>query len=613
MGIYQDNRILLARLKWLRALFLFGFLVLFARLWQLMVLDSDYYREQAERNHVRTIPLLAPRGLIYDREGRVLVDNTRSFNLVLFRDEVQELEKTLQFLASGLQLDLETVRQRLEKTRRYAAYQPVVLKETISIAEISYVLSHQAEHPELRIFEQPRRVYRYGRLAAHALGYVGEVSEAQLQLPEFAQHKPGDIVGQFGVERSYNDVLTGRDGHRRVLVNSIGKTIQELGRIEPVGGEELTLALDLHLQMVAEEELVEVPGAIVAFDPRRGEILAMASRPAFDPNQFAARMSREEWDRLNEDPDTPFQNRVTQSLFSPGSIFKLVVAVAGLESQVIDPSTAVVCNGGALLYGYYFRCWRPEGHGTVRLREAIQHSCNVYFYLLGQKLGIDQISAFSRKVGLGQPTGIDLPGEAVGLIPSSQWKKARFGQPWYAGETISVSIGQGPISVTPLQLARAVGILATGQAARLSLVKGNASSQGEAARLLAPRFSAGNLEAIREAMWSVVNEWGTGGSARVAGFEVCGKTGTAQTISQASRARLSQKAAEKFEANAWFVGFAPRDNPEIVVTVIVQRGGRGGSVAGPIAGRILRRYYEKHRLKAPPATEVASLRALAPL
>lgn len=609
MPIYQSNRKLLSRLNWLRGLFLLCFLLLFVKLWHLMILQSFHYNELAERNRARTIPLLAPRGLIYDQEDRVLVDNTRAFNLGLYVEEAQSLDKTLEFLAGGLQLDQPMVRKRLEKARHYAAYQPVILKENIPIQETSYVLAHQAEHPELRIFEQPRRIYRYGQLAAHALGYVGEVSESQLQQLEFSANKPGDLVGKFGVEHSYNPLLTGQDGRRRLVVNSRGETIQMLARVEPTMGKNLKLSLDLDLQMVAEAELAGSSGAVIAFDPRNGEILAMASHPAFDPNDFAMHISRQRWERLSEDPGGPFQNRVIQSTFSPGSVFKLVIALAGLEYKAVDQETSVSCHGGAVLHGNLFGCWKPGGHGMVPLRKAIRESCNVYFYRLGQKLGIDQISEFSRKLGLGHPTGIDLSGEALGLVPSREWKKEHRGEPWYPGETISVAIGQGPIHVTPLQLARLTGILATGKIPPLTLAKVQKPARfGELRQLPVPEFSHENLQAIRDAMWSAVNEWGTGRAARVAGFQVCGKTGTAQTINQATRSRLTQEQAEKFEPNAWFVGFAPRNDPRIVVAVIVQRGGEGGSAAAPIARKILLRYYQKQQSAPPKATEVAALR-----
>ncbi|MCH8319725.1 MAG: penicillin-binding protein 2 [Acidobacteria bacterium] len=607
MPIFQDNRELLQRLNWLRIFFVLVFICLFAQLWYLTVVEFERYQNLAERNRVRTLPQIAPRGLIHDREGRVLVDNVYGFNLLLFRDELTDLEATLQFLIDGLDITEEVLRERLKAAGGYSIYQPVVLKENLSMEETAYLLARQSEHPEVEILKQPRRIYRYGSLAAHVAGYVGEISPAQLQEPGFREYKAGDIVGQFGVERTYNRILTGRDGRRRVLVDSRGKILEELEHIDPIRGKDLTLTLDLDLQATAENLLGEDAGAVIAYDARSGEILVMASRPAFDPNQFAIRISKKEWDQLLENPDDPLQNRTVQNTFSPGSTFKMILALAGLERGIIDTETTVTCNGSVDLYGHRFHCWKEGGHGEVTLREAIQHSCNTYFYLLGQKLGLQEIAHFSRQLGLGVPVGIDLLGEASGLVPSEEWKRQVRGEPWYPGETISLAIGQGPILVTPIQLARAMGIIATGRSPRLHLLKGDFQQGSTAGReLLSPAFAPENLQTIRDAMWSVVNEGGTGQGARLADYQVAGKTGTAQTISLSTREELSESELESLEDNAWFVGFAPRDNPEIIVAVIVQRGGSGGSSAAPIAREIFRLYHAKYKSRGPAGLEVAS-------
>jgi penicillin-binding protein 2 len=606
MPIYQDNRLLLLRLKRLLACFTLGFLLLAGKLWQLTVLESERLGELARRNQVRLVPLIAPRGLIFDRDGRVLVDNTQASNLVLFRRRAANLEETFSFL-EGLAVSRQHVNERLLASRNYPRHQGVVLRENLSVNEKAYILSHQAEHPELVIAEAPRRVYRHGPLAAHALGYVGEISERQLEMAEFNGSKAGTIVGKSGAERTYNRFLTGRDGHRRIRVNSRGEAQELLQVAPPAEGKPLHLTLDLDLQLVAEEALGDDPGAVVAFNPQTGEILVMASRPAFDPNDFAVRISASKWQDLISDPDYPLQNRVTQSTFSPGSVFKVVMALAGLEKGLVDEKSAVFCGGGVNLYGHYFRCWKPGGHGHVSLAQAIQQSCNVYFYLLGQKMGIDTITDFSLRVGLGRTSGLDLFGEASGLVPSVAWKMKATGQRWYAGETISVSIGQGPMNVTPIQLGRAVGVISTGRSPMLRLVKDPAliAARTDSSAPPQPAFDPEHLDIVREGMWRVVNQWGTGRAAKVTGFEVCGKTGTAQTIGSARRATLSKEFAARFEPNAWFVGFAPRDNPEIVIAVIVQRGGSGGSVAAPIAGKVFQTYFEKHRMKPSGPVELA--------
>ena len=597
MPIFQDNRVIARRLGLARLLIALVFLGLCLKLWHLMVIRFDHYRELAERNQVRTIPLMAPRGPVLDRDGRVLVENINSFNLFLYREEVSDLQDSKEFLVRELDVDPARFQERLDEASAYPEFRPLLVKENLSMEQVARLLSHQAEHPELKIFEQPRRLYRYGELAAHVLGFVGEISRAELDSGEFQECKPGDVIGKFGIERVYNRQLTGKDGFSRVLVNSSGKALQELAKKEPQPGAELQLTLDLDLQRVAESELGDQPGAVIALDPRTGEVLVMASQPAFDPNWFATRITQKQWEELTSNPDNPLQNRAIQNAFSPGSIFKVVMALGGLELGVIDPSTSVYCNGGVELYGHYFHCWNAGGHGRVHLSEAIQHSCNVYFYLLGQKLGIDRIAEFSRRIGLGVPTGIDLTGEISGLIPSTAWKERTSGQPWFAGETISVSIGQGPLNVTPAQLARAMGAVATGRVPKLRLVR---EGESEARDMQPVGFSQENLQAVRNAMWKVVNEFGTGRAAQVANFDVCGKTGTAQTVSRQVFDTLSPEKQAQYEPNAWFVGFAPRENPEIVVAVIVQRGGSGSGEAAPIAGHLLQAYY--HKYKAPPVS-----------
>lgn len=588
MPLVQDNRVFLQRLAWLRIALLLVFTGFGFKLWYLSVVQADYYRDLANRNQVRNVPLVAPRGAIYDREGRVLVDNTSAFHLFLYLDEMDDPEAVRSFLIAQLDIDSAYLDERIEAGRSYSKYQPVLIRENLSLQEIARVLAHQTEFPELKTIEHPRRLYQYGDLASHVFGFVGEVSREELARPEFAGSKPGDIVGKVGLERVYNRQLTGRNGGVKLLVNSAGRVLEELGKVREVPGQELRLTLDLDLQMVAEQELEGRPGAAFAYDPRTGDILVLASRPSFDPNAFASRITGRQWQDLLSNPDNPLQNRTIQSTFAPGSIFKVVMALAGLELGVVDRDTAVYCNGGIELYGRYFRCWNTGGHGFVRLQEALQHSCNVYFYLLGQKLGIENIAEFSRRLGLGLPTGIDLIGEAQGVVPSTEWKRRTTGQPWYAGETISVAIGQGALTVTPAQLARAVGIAATGLAPQLRLVDDGSQPLVERAG-----FSSLHQDVIRAAMWRAVNDYGTATAARVNGFDVCGKTGTVQTISRAGLEKLSEEERKRFEPNAWFVGFAPREDPEIVVAVIVQRGGSGGRGAGPIAGRILNVFHQK--------------------
>jgi penicillin-binding protein 2 len=505
------------------------------------------------------------------------------------------MDETIRFLVEGIGIEREALAERLRDAQDYPGFRPLLIKEGLELDSMAYLLAHQAERPELRTFQQPMRYYRHGQLAAHLLGYVGEISQRELDNPRLSDHKPGDIIGKAGIERIHNERVTGEDGFRRALVTSHGQTLEDVGRMPPKSGSELTLTIDLDLQTIADEELGGRAGGVVAIDPRNGEVLVLASGPSFDPNLFASGISSAQWKELVEDPNDPLQNRVVQNTFSPGSIFKVIMALAGLETGVVDSSTSVYCRGAAVIYGRPFRCWRAGGHGHVRLEEAIQHSCNVYFYLMGRKMGIDAIAKYGHMVGLGSKTGVDLPGEVAGIMPSPEWKRETLGQPWYDGETISVSIGQGAVDVTPIQLARAIGIVATGKSPQLHLTRDADLEVPVKLPSSAPQFSAENLAVVRQGMWRSVNDGGTGRGARVPGFSVCGKTGTAQTISREALERLPEEERARFEPNAWFVGFAPKESPEIVVAVIVQGGGSGGSKAAPLAGKIFQKYYDKNR------------------
>jgi len=610
MPVHQDNRNILRRIIWVQGAIVLVFLVFAVKLWQLTILDHTLYKQLAEMNRVRNIQVVAQRGIILDRHGRVLVDSIPSHNIVLMREEMTNEAETLAFLVRGLKLDRADLLSRLNRFRSTPRFQPMVIKEDVSLADIAYVRSHQRGHPELSIAEQPRRRYTYGQLGSHVLGYVGEVDDHQLNTEEYRGYRAGDVVGRYGIERTYNRILKGVDGKRKVVVDIQGRVHQQLEGIEPIAGKELYLTLDLDLQQVAEAEMADKAGAVVALDPRTGEVLVLASHPGFDPNDFAVRISRDRWAELVGNPARPLNNRVIQGTFSPGSTFKIVMAIAGLEKGLITPETSVYCPGFANIYGRTFKC-HTGGHGTVTLRRAISQSCNVYFYHLGQRMGIDPIYTYSAMAGLGHPTGIDLPGEVLGLVPSQQWKKQTTGQPWYPGETISVSIGQGAVNVTPLQLARAIGGIAMGgyfpeprllfkipqvpDARPIHLRTAHKTAADAEATLSERKFKAENVSRIIEGMWGVVNESGTGSRAAVAGFDVCGKTGTSQVIGYDVRSKI--KDGEKlFVDNAWFVGFAPRDKPEIVVAVMVEGGGFGGVTSAPIAGKVLDAYYKKYVL-----------------
>lgn len=574
------------------------FLVLAARLWQLQIIRGAEYAQKAERNTIRTIQVVAPRGTISDRYNNPLVDNRPSFNILLYRESMKDLDDTTQFITEKLGVRQEELAARLRRDKGSGLYHPVVIKEDAGISDISVVEAHRRDHAEIQLGPEPRRLYRLGKVAALVLGYVGEVSEDELASGSFTSARVGSLVGKSGVERVYNQYLVGKDGVRQVLVDSVGREVGTLDEIDSVIGGELVLTLDLNLQIVAEGLLEDKVGAIVAMDPRNGEILAMASSPSFDPNSFSTRISGQDWNQLINDPNRPFLNRAVQTSYSPGSIFKLIMADAGLEEGLVTDSTHVFCSGAAVFYNRVFHCAEKRGHGTVNLETAITRSCNIFFYDLGRRMGISKIAQHAHALGLGERTGIDLPGERSGVMPSPEWKEKEKRAKWFAGETISVSIGQGAVSTTPLQILRAVSAIATG--GKLTTPHVLLRAEGlpdDTMRWPVHQISLGeeNARKIREGMWGSVNNWGTGHNAAIPGLDICGKTGTVQLLSSEKKKTGVQSNPSIFEDHSWFAGFATRDNPEISVVVFLEHGGRGGIAAAPLAREIFRTYFAKRR------------------
>src|SRR5260221_5414310 len=436
--------------------------VLLLGFWKLQVIDSDQYGQMAERNRVRSIPIIAPRGRMLDRDGRVLVDNRPSFSVLLLRDDPALVEKSLAPVADGLGLSIDDCHDELDAPNRLPKFQHTVIKPEATRADVAFIESHRADFPVLEMLSVSRRRYIPGGFMSHASGYVGEVSEQQIEASN-GKLRPGDVVGKAGLERQYNDILMGTDGMRRVIVNSVGKEVDHLTQQDPIPGKQIQLTIDYDLQTVAEQSLGARPGAVVALDPRTGEVLAMVSRPTPDPNDFAVRIPKEEWRKLNEDPLHPLLNRAIQAQLAPGSVYQIVTATAMLEDRSIPESFTTYCPGYGTFYGRQFKCWvysskkGPTSHGATDLHQAILKSCDVFFYTIGMKLGIDRLSYYSDKMGIGHKTGIDLPSEEAGLMPSEPWVERVFHRKWYAGETISVAIGQGAITTTPVQLARLIG------------------------------------------------------------------------------------------------------------------------------------------------------------
>ncbi|MDE3178679.1 MAG: penicillin-binding protein 2 [Acidobacteriota bacterium] len=585
------------KIPFLQFLIIGTILALLAGYWRLQITHHRQYVEESERNRTRDLPIIAPRGRILDRNGQVLVDNYPAFSVLLSR-ESKLTPQEIAAIARGLALDPSDLSQQLQQVASLPRYQPVVIKQSATMQDVSFVESHRTEFPGLDLIQTQQRFYPKHTVAAALLGYVGDVS-AETVAKSGARYHPGDVVGKTGIEREYNSVLTGQDGMKRVVVNSRGEEVGTLKTIEPHAGHDLRLTIDLDLQMAAEEALGDRNGAVVALDPRTGQVLAMVSHPGIDPNVFAHHIDAKTWEQLISDPEKPIMNKAIQAQLAPGSVFKIAMAVAALQSGEIKPSFTVRCPGYANFYGHTYHDWtfwkEHRGHGVVDLHRAIVISCDVYFYTLGKMLGIDTIARYAKALGLGSKTGIDLPGEEPGLIPTPEWVEKRFHHKWYAGETISVAIGQGAVAVTPLQLAEMIGGVAWGGifyrphvAFREGLERLGIDPPSDGPR----RFplSPMTVQAVTNGMWGVVNQGGTGARARVAGLDIAGKTGTAQVVSVALE-RSGHTA--NYKNNAWFVGYSPSPDPEIVVSALVMHG-EESSVAAPIVGSVIKAYYQEY-------------------
>ena len=597
----RDEKVSPIRLTAVQYIVLAVFLILAYGLWRLQVMQSDLYANLAEKNRVRNVPILAPRGKLLDREGRIIVDNYPSFTALLLRDSSRDLNVDADLIAQGLHMDPKEVRDRVRHFAGMPQYQPIYLKDDITPDEVAFVESHRNELPELDTIMAHRRLYPRNGFMAHMIGYVGEVSEDMLNQPQFELYSPGDVVGKSGVEAEYNQILMGKNGSRQVVVNSRGKEVGQLEEKPAEPGRQLKLTVDIDLQIAAEQAMEGRNGAIVAMDPRNGEILAMVSRPTFDPNDFAVRVSRDEWNKLVTDENHPLLNKAIQAQLAPGSTFKIIMATAGLQENIAQ-DMHVICNGGATFYGRYFKCWvtaEHRTHGVVEISKAIYQSCDVFFYTLAEKLGIERIAKYATAFGLGQKTGIDLPQEVSGVMPSEEWKIRNFKQKWFAGETISVGIGQGAVAATPIQLARAIGGIASGGL----LVRPHVTNPADLPSGFVPASTSPdkiqipidpkNWEIITDAMSNVPSPLGTAGSAHLQGIDFAGKTGSAQTVSNSLKAKTAN-GKSKFKDNAWFVGVTPRRNPEIVVCVLFE-GGEHGQFAARIAAQVVKAYVEKQR------------------
>jgi penicillin-binding protein 2 len=574
-------------------------LVLVGGLWRLQVLGGDNWRVLAEQNRIRKVPILAPRGKLFDRDGRLLVDNYPSVSCFLVREQNHNIDADLPLIAKGLDLDLDQLRATLHRFRAAPGYQPIPIKQDISPDEQAFIEAHRNELPELETIDEERRLYPRDGFAAHLIGYVGEVSEEMLNNPKFAYYEPGDVVGQAGVEETYDELLRGEDGSMDVIVDSHGREVGRRGIQLAKPGQDLRLTIDNDIQRAAELALGDANGAIVAIDPRNGEILALVSHPSYDPNAFAVRIGRADWNKLITDPNHPLMNKAIQDQLAPGSTFKVIMSVAGLQEGIAQ-NLKVMCNGGADFYGHFFKC--DHHHGLLSIHEAIPESCDTYFYDLATKLGIDTIAKYATALGIGSKTGIDLPNEMSGVMPSTQWKMKNFHEKWYAGEVVSVGIGQGAVAVTPIQLLRALsGIASDGHLVRPHVVNPNQLTPQFRQAVLDTYTGGGDRQVeLNSDTWMTVTEgmaqatspglYHTAEGAHLEGIDFAGKTGTAQVVGGGD---THTKGGAK-TPNAWFVGMVPRRNPEFAV-VVLQEHGDWGSGSAKLAAQIVTAYVNKKR------------------
>ncbi len=587
---YRNERMLGGRIGLLHVGVILVLVFFVMNFWYLQVIQGDHYAALAENNRLRKVLMMPARGAVLDRDGRVIASTRPSLNLVLTREIRKNPEPQLHRLSPLLQVPFEELNERYDRMRGRPLYEPLILKVDVGMDVLAKVESHRELFPSVEVVQIARRRYPDGSLAAHALGYVGEVSIARLNKDGAGKGLGrGDIVGKAGVEKALDPVLRGERGYEYVSVNNLGRRIGEgdKGKL-PVNGKEVRLTLDMDLQKTLAEAFGEEVGSGVFLDARTGEILAIGSFPAYDPNQFADGISSDSWKRIRDNPDRPMHNRAIASYYAPGSTFKVLVAIAGLETGTVTPKDRVYCNGSTKIYGRTRLCWKRGGHGWVNLRQALAHSCNVYFYKLGQKLGIEPIHKYGAMFNLGSPRGLDIPGEAGGVLPSDAWKRKNRHEPWYPGDTISVAIGQGLLAVTPLQMATFMaGVATEGELPYPFLVQGD---RRDPTRL---NISQETFDLIHRALSDAVTE-GTARSAAVEGHTVAGKTGTAQ-VYKASAGIDADRMNKAERDHAWFAGYAPAADPRIAFAVVVEHGGHGGTTAAPIVRKVLKTYFRKER------------------
>jgi len=579
-----------------RTLLVFIFLILLASFWNIQVLKSDYYTTLANRNISKDIEIKAPRGLILDRNHTRLSENKLNFTLFLVRENMVDLEKTIAAASSITGNKKEDIAAKIEKYKYYPESFMIPLEKGLPREKAIYIESRSDELPEFRIEIEPARAYPFKNTASHILGYISELTADELEEKKKQGYKLGDIIGKSGIEKQYEPALRGTKGVRSVAKDNLGRIREVISEKKPVIGNSVVLTVNIELQKYIEKLLEDHNGTIGVLELKTGDILAMVSKPNFNPEFFSGVLDPEEWSALINDPSEPLHNKFLQGKYSPGSVFKIVVALAGLQEKVVDTSVISNCLGAVRIYDRLFHCWKGSGHGRQNIINALKNSCNVFFYRLGKKLDIDVIAHYANLLGLGDKTHIDLPNENKGLIPTKDWKLKTYNQKWFPGETISVAIGGGMVNITPIQALKMISIVALkGEVRDLHLLKQIEENKKIIKRIQTTTrrvpIDKKNFETVIEGLYRVVNDGGTGRAAAVPGLSICGKTGTQQIISKENPNYKKLVKEKRFQPHSWFVSFAPRDKPEIAMVIFIEHGGDAGAIAAPLAAKIYKRIF----------------------
>lgn len=592
--VKDSNTIEDSKYVWSKRIVVLILIILLIRLWDLQIMRGSEMKRLSEQNRIRINKIVAPRGVIYDRKGRIIADTRPSFNIYISHEDMKNFDQTIDGLTALIKISKEEIMEKLEAAKGQPASFPVKIKSDVSLDDVAKIEANRVYLPGVNIQVEPKRFYHYGKMFAHLVGYVSEISDEELKKKEYQNYSPGDFIGRYGLERSYETYLRGVDGEKRVEVDSRGREMRILEQKNPIPGNSIYLNVDLDIQGTVDKAFENKRGGCIAVDPKTGGVIALVSSPTFDPNKFVSGITKEEWQTIALDKRHPLQNRVIQGRYPPGSTFKIVPTIKGLELGIIDERTSFSCRGGFSYGGRVFRCWKKGGHGNINVHRAIVESCDVFFYNLGLRLGVDRIHEISDLIGLGRVTGIDLPGEKDGLIPSTQWKKKVYGKPWFEGETVSVSIGQGAVWLTPIQLVQLASFVANeGINYKPMIVNRIVSQEGKVIKTFEPvmntdaRLKKETIRIVKDGMKGVVNEGGgTAYGSRLEHISMSGKTGTAQSVGEKGK---------NLGDHAWFIAYAPSDNPAIAISVLVEYGGHGSSVAAPVAKTITEAMFKENK------------------